>query len=147
MSGVWRQLKPCILHMTLAAFNNELKTKQKLQQRSQTSNSLKIFTFESRADDFTAFTLSLDSIFSSNEALLVQKILYKDIWRGCHLCHQKKNSLLSQTPSCVNLHKQNSEMWRNCCIPITSILLKHLLLKLYVYVCIWLKVDWTSQKV
>lgn len=65
--------------MALAAFNNELKTKQKLQQRSQTSNSLKIFTFESRADDFTAFTLNLDSIFSSNEALLVQKILYKDI--------------------------------------------------------------------
>lgn len=38
-------------------------------------------------------------------------------------------------------------MRRNCCIPITCMLLKHLLLKLYIYVYIWLRVDWASQKV
>lgn len=95
----------------------------------------------------TSSTLNLVSVFSSNEALLEQKSIYKDVWSGCHLCHQKKNILLSQTYSFVNLHTQNSKMRGNCCIPITFILFKHLLLKLYVYVYIWLRVDWTSQKV
>jgi len=86
-------------------------------------------------------TLSPDSILSSNKALLVQKSLYKDVLSGCHLCHHKKNILLSQMYFCVNLHKQNSEIVRNCCIPISCILLKKMLLQLCVYAYIWLRAD------
>lgn len=50
--------------MTLAAFNNELKTKQKLQQRSLAPNSLQTFTLKCRPDnDFLYFKPSFYLFF------------------------------------------------------------------------------------